>query len=122
MTYEELTQGFDQTKLYEVYANTADQIPYHGVFRVGVSEIHGLGVFVLRKTQIGDEVGPARIGDKRTPIGRYTNHAHEPNAKMVRRGSDLYVVAISALEPNQEVTVDYAQVLQVNHEAPPEWK
>jgi hypothetical protein len=122
MTYEELTEGFDQTQLYAVYASTADQIPYHGEFKVGASSIHGLGVFVLRQTKPGDEIGPARLGSKRTPIGRYTNHAHAPNAKMVRKGSDLYVVALSPIEPNEEVTVDYAQVLRVNHEAPTEWR
>lgn len=122
MTYQELTQGMDQTRIWTLITKTHDQRSYCGFFKVGASAIHGLGVFTMREMEAGDEIGPARLDDKRTPIGRYTNHAHEPNCVMVRRGNDLYVIATREISCNREVTLDYAQVLLVNTEAPDEWK
>jgi hypothetical protein len=122
MIYEELTKNMDQDRIWTLITRTHDQRSYCGFFKVAASSIHGLGVFTMRHVQPGDEIGPARLDGKRTPIGRYTNHAAEPNCEMIRRGQDLYVIARKEILHNREVTLDYQQVLQVNTEAPEEWK
>ena len=122
MIYEELTKNSDEGRIWTLITRTHDQRSYCGFFKVAASAIHGLGVFTMRETAPGDEIGPARLDGKRTPIGRYTNHADRPNCEMVRRGADLYVVAIKDILHNREVTLDYEQVLRVNTEARAEWK
>jgi len=61
----------------------------------------------------GEILAPARLGDKRTPIGRYTNHSHKPNAKMEFYNGDIYLVATTGISGCQggrlgdEITTDY---------------
>ncbi len=70
----------------------------------------------------GEFIGPARIDGRRTPLGRYLNHADRPNAVMRPRGRDLHVYVVLSVGRRRELTVDYAQVLAINAEAPSEWR
>jgi hypothetical protein len=71
------------------------------------SPIDGLGVFVTHPFQAGEILAPARIGVKRTPVGRYTNHAKRPNCHMVVGPHCLVLVAMRSLQQGDEATVDY---------------
>ncbi|MCH8134950.1 MAG: SET domain-containing protein-lysine N-methyltransferase [Proteobacteria bacterium] len=57
-------------------------------------------------------IAPARIEALRTNAGRYCNHAFFANAKIIvtDKGADL--VAIKNIEADEEITVNYRQVLE----------
>ena len=89
--------------------------------RVMASPIEGLGVFLSTPIEPFHVIAPARVAGKRTPAGRYTNHAARPNAAMVLRlDGDIDLVAISRIEgckggqPGDEVTIDYRQALALS--------
>lgn len=98
--------------------NEADQMDFPSEFagRVNVraSEIQGLGLFALRPFSAGVVIAPARIRDKRTPAGRFTNHAVQPNAFM--QESDtldmIKLVCLRPIAPGEEITVDYRKARQ----------
>ena len=117
MTYEELTAGVSEDSIQAIVRG-ADQRSWLGPYKIKASNIDGLGVFTVRPMAPGVELGPARLAGRRTPIGRYLNHSHEPNAEMVRKDNDLHVRVTKFIEKNREITVNYAQVLRVNLENP----
>lgn len=94
----------------------SDQIdmPYGSYkFRVAKSKREGKGIFATATIENGEQIAPARIKDMRTPIGRYTNHSSNPNAKMVRNGESIILVAIKLINGckggllGEEITTDY---------------
>lgn len=104
--------------------DTSDQIPMPmGAWKVktGQSAIQGTGVFLTADAIPYEVLGPARLCGKRTPLGRYTNHSAEPNARMVLRPSgDIDLVATREIkgcrggEDGEEVTIDYRQALSLS--------
>lgn len=85
------------------------------------SPIHGTGVFASFPINAFEVIGPARIGGKRTPLGRYTNHSAHPNAFFVKNDNgDIYAMAskdirgCSGGDNGEEITVDYMQALKIN--------
>lgn len=99
--------------------NESDQLHMHcAVVRILPSPIDGRGVFVSSPFEAGEVIAPARLGIKRTPVGRFTNHSATPNAQMVQRPhGDIDLVATRRIEgcrggdPGEEVTIDYRQAL-----------
>lgn len=73
------------------------------------SQIQGTGCFARVRSPVGAYVGPARLGGKRTRIGRYANHSRFPNVEYRRCGEDLHAYALRPIAPGDEVTVDYRQ-------------
>lgn len=118
--------GFDAETVHEQSINMDDQIPMPaGSWRVktGPSSIHGTGVFVTSNVLPGEILGPARIGGKRTPLGRYTNHSAKPNARMeLLPNGDVQLVTTQALNgcrgglDGDEVTIDYRQAISLAFE------
>ena len=89
-------------------------------FRVAKSPIDGLGLYVTSSVNEGDIICPARIDGMRTQAGRYTNHALNPNAKMVLLDNgDINLVALTDIQGCQggdigtEATIDYRQALNL---------
>ena len=105
--------GFDHATARRISENTADQIPMpDGPYKFAVlaSAIEGQGVLAVSEIAPGEIVGPARLKNKRTPLGRYTNHAKVPNAVVVvKDNSDVDLVAIKPIQPGEEITIDYRQ-------------
>jgi hypothetical protein len=73
-------------------------------------------VFVSSPVPPGEIIGPARVHGKRTPLGRFTNHAKDPNAAMVLHPDGwIDLVALKPIEgcrggdQGEEVTIDYRQ-------------
>lgn len=103
--------------------NTADMIPFpYGGYKVMVSDslIDGRGLLATAGIEVGETIAPARIGNKRTPAGRYTNHSPAPNAHFVLRpNGNLDLVSIRGISgcaggrPGEEITVDYRQALNM---------
>jgi hypothetical protein len=116
--------GLSEAELQRITQNEADQVPMPDGFdsvRLGPSELHGLGMFATRDVQAGEWLAPARWRLKRTPAGRYTNHAKHPNCAMlpsdpsIHAGiGDLWLVATQNARAGEELTVNYRQVGQVN--------
>lgn len=103
--------------------NTSDLTPFpHGGYKVMVtrSRIDGKGLFATAPIAKGEVIAPARVGEKRTPAGRYTNHSPHPNAAFVlRQNGDLDLVAIANISGmsgglvGDEITIDYRQALEI---------
>lgn len=116
--------GFSPEDVRKMSENEADQMsmpPDAGAnLVVRRSAIEGLGAFTQVAAVPGDILAPARLGGRRTPAGRFTNHSGTPNAYFVERGGGAFLVALThiapfcnELTPGDEVTVDYRQALQV---------
>lgn len=75
---------------------------------VRFSRIHGQGLFATTSYVAGELICPARIGGKRTPAGRYTNHYHNPNAEMVTNNlGDVELYALRDIPAGSEIVTDY---------------
>jgi hypothetical protein len=83
--------------------------------QVSKSPIEGKGLFATCEFKPGDIIAPSRVGDFRTPAGRYTNHSKHPNAKMVSVGDNIYLEATTDIKGctggnlGDEISVDYRQ-------------
>jgi len=99
----------------------SDQIPLGGYkCKVGASCIEGRGLIATAPIEIGELIMPARVDGKRTPAGRYTNHAKDPNALMVLRANgDIDLVALRNIrgcvggDDGEEITIDYCRSLEL---------
>lgn len=107
-----------------ISVNEQDTIPFpYGTYKckVGPSTIEGLGMIATADIAAGEPIAPARIGGKRTPAGRYTNHGATPNARMMLfENGDMDLVAIAPIAgcrggmDGEEITVDYAETMKLN--------
>jgi hypothetical protein len=106
-----IATGTTRERMRAVSENTDDQVEFQpDVTGVSIddSPIHGKGVFARKRFSKGDVIAPARIGGKRTPAGRYCNHAATPNSEAVmRENGDVDIVATTVIEPGAEVVNDY---------------
>jgi len=88
--------------------------------KVGPSLIEGKGVIATADIAAGEFIGPARIGDKRTPLGRYANHSQFANSKFVNAGDRIILVALRPITgcrggfDGEEVTVNYRDAIALN--------
>lgn len=115
--------GFDADLVRSISENEDDQIPFpHGEYKVAVgdSQIEGRGLFATGPIPQFEVIAPASVDGKRTPAGRFTNHAKNPNAMMFRmENGDIYLVALRDIagckgsQMGEEITVDYRQALTV---------
>lgn len=84
--------------------------------KVSSSNIQGKGLFAQSNIKNNDIIAPARLNNKRTPAGRYTNHALNPNARAVIMGHNVYLVANNDIkgcyggDSGEEITLDYRQI------------
>lgn len=110
--------GLTQDLVTRLVENTADQIPMPDGFdalELRDSLIAGRGMFATRAIAEGELIGPARIRDKRTPIGRYLNHSSHGNVAFFSSSDGgLEARATRAIDAGEEVTVDYRQAMRVN--------
>jgi len=116
--------GFSAELVRQQSENTADQtsMPLGSwKIKLGDSPIQGTGVFLTADAIPFEILGPARVQGMRTPLGRYTNHSRNPNAKMVLRpNGDVDLVALREIrgcrggEDGEEVTIDYRQALRLS--------
>jgi hypothetical protein len=115
--------GWTPDQVRAMSLDDRDQVPMPpGWPRVTIrsSPIEGRGVFLSAPAEVDEVIGPARIDGKRTPLGRYTNHARTPNARFVLApNGDIVLVANRRIagcvggDAGEEVTVDYRQALAV---------
>lgn len=117
--------GFTEEQVREQSENLDDQvsIPHSSMPKVTIrnSPIEGKGIFLSAPAEANELIAPARLGGKRTPVGRFTNHSKTPNAKFVMSDiGDIYLVALRPIagchggDQGEEVTVDYRQALALS--------
>ena len=117
-------EGFTEEIARSQSENEDDQIPMpYGWSKVSVRDslIEGKGLFANHTISAGEIIAPGRIDGKRTPAGRYTNHAKDPNAEMVKLlNGDINLVAITDIygckggSIGDEITIDYRQALALS--------
>lgn len=113
--------GTTPEQVWKESDNQADQMPmpWGGwPVKIGDSLIHGKGVFATSKIGSGDVIGPARLSGYRTPIGRFGNHAKNPNARVeILPNGDAWLVALRDIGGmrggmmGEEITTDYRQTV-----------
>ena len=118
--------GYTESTAREISERTDDAVALPEgsyKFQVGDSKLEGKGLFATADIYLGDIIAPASIKGKRTIAGRYTNHAKEPNAVMIRYANgDVSLEAIQTIKGNEggflgdEITVDYRQVLALKED------
>jgi hypothetical protein len=118
--------GMDATAVRKVAEYDGDMIPFPmGTYKVKVdtSYIEGKGLFATGNIKDEEVIAPSRIGNCRTPAGRYANHAKYPNAYMrLKDNGDMELVALRDIfgmhggDLGEEITVNYRQVLNLNKE------
>ena len=96
----------------------------HNGWRIGKSDIAGKGLFSTADFNPEDmitkaidiieksEKYPWQPEYQQTDACRYTNHARKPNAKLVRDGDALNIVALEKIPNGVEITVNYTQANQ----------
>lgn len=118
--------GLTEGQVREQSENDLDQIPmpngFAPKFTIRDSYIEGKGVFLSVGAEPGEVIAPSRLGGKRTPAGRFTNHSKNPNAAFVMSDNgDIYLVATKTIsgcvggEQGEEVTVNYRQALSLSN-------
>lgn len=117
--------GFSPETVREQSENLEDQMEmpdgYGAKVTIRPSAIEGKGVFLSASAEAGELIAPARINGMRTPVGRYTNHSVNPNAKFILSDTNnIYLVATKYISGckggdfGEEVTVDYRQALELS--------
>jgi hypothetical protein len=116
--------GYDADTVRKMSENLDDQIPFpHGSYKVMVSDskIEGKGLFATGNIEAGEIIAPGRVNNKRTPAGRFTNHAKNPNATVVLRDNgDIDLIARRAINGcrggnlGEEITIDYRESVRLS--------
>lgn len=113
--------GFTPDEVRAISENPDDQCPFpFGEYKVMVapSQIEGRGLFATGDIARLEPIAPALLNGLRTPAGRYTNHAKNPNATMACIGNDIYLFALRDIAGSrggmigEEITVDYRDTLE----------
>lgn len=98
----------------EDMSDHAEMPPGYDRFFLGPSAIQGQGLFAREAISAGQQVAIARLGSRRTVAGRLTNHSPLPNCRFEPMPDGLLMVSRHAIDPGEELTVDYRQVGSVN--------
>lgn len=118
--------GATEEQALAVSVDESDLIPFpfgNYKVKVGTSARHGRGLIATANIKAAETICPARIGDKRTPAGRFTNHSANPNARMVIVKDSIYLVALRGIRgcsggfDGEEITVDYRATVALNLQA-----
>lgn len=103
--------GYSVEEVRKISENVEDLIDDNNDdIYVKESNIEGKGVFAKKDFISGEAVGISRIGLNRTELGRYANHAFQPNAKCEIKNNSIYFVATREIMVDDEITVDYREV------------
>ena len=104
--------GVDESKVCEIMESQpyTDKMP-EGFEHIIVkpSKLSGLGVFTTKRVDSGAVIGPARIKETRTPLGRYANHSYTPNAEFRETPYGLESISLREIQEGEEILNDYRQ-------------
>ena len=112
--------GFKPLDVRKLTESTDDQVGWDDQrTEIRDSPIQGVGLFAKKRILKGERFIGRTKDLKRTPAGRYTNHAAQPNCTIRAEGGELVMVADRDLDVGTEMTVDYVATLQVNFRVTP---
>jgi len=112
--------GYSKNEIRKISENKEDQIEIilnDTKVKIDDSPIEGKGIFATYPIFENELIAPARLNGFRTQLGRYTNHAKEPNARFVNVDSNIFLFANRNIkgciggENGEEITVDYRQAI-----------
>lgn len=112
-----LTQiGLDQTEVDKIVSIEHDlmEMPKEYFTALKPSKIHGNGLFATKSFRMWEVVCPCRLNGKRTPGGRFVNHSHKNNLMPIKIGDDIYAVASQDIYENEELLLNYRDMMLVN--------
>lgn len=124
VSYREVIErlGFTEEQVQSM-VDVENVIYNHGWygFKKDKSDIHGEGMFASIAFEPGVVIGQFRVGNKRTVLGRYTNHSATPNAKVCfgQATKDMFLVAIKPIkgcmggQNGDEITIDYEHTFKL---------
>ncbi len=96
---------------------TDDMKEWYGAWYKQKSPVEGIGIFADYDFIPGDQIGPARLEGRRTPLGRYVNHSSSPNAEMSTDShGDIFLKAIKPIARREEIFTDYHKIIEFNPE------
>lgn len=102
--------GLTFSQVNSLVLTTSDILPLplapQGLY-LAVSAIHGQGLFTNQKVQAHRSVSEGRLGNKRTLVGRFLNHAVHPNCSFKLRGASLVLCTLQEITAFSELTVNY---------------
>lgn len=108
--------GLSQAEMDKIAAITEDLIdmPVEYATELRPSKIDGNGLFAVKDFKMWDVVCPCRLNGKRTPGGRFVNHSHKNNLMPIKIGDDIYAVASRDIYENEELLLNYRDMVRVN--------
>jgi hypothetical protein len=112
-----LTQiGLTQTEIDKIVSIEHDliEMPKEYFTALKPSKIHGDGLFATKSFRMWEVVCPCRLDGKRTPGGRFVNHSHKNNLMPIKIGDDIYAVASQDIYENEELLLNYRDMMLVN--------
>jgi len=114
LEYSYMCKEIDMTedeahKVSRIEDDLIDQID-DAPIEIKESKIQGLGVFATQDIDKNARIAIARVNNNRTPVGRYTNHSDRPNAEAVIEDNKGFFFALTKIEKDSEITVDYRDV------------
>lgn len=116
--------GYTEDQVRAESENTDDLIPLprglESALTIRNSDIEGKGLFASWPFDQDVIIGPARIADKRTPIGRYVNHSKNPNCEFIEmKNGDIYLRSIRPISgckggsQGEEITINYQDSIKI---------
>lgn len=118
--FERVLQEFSLPK-YLGTNEDLSELPF-GSFKIktGPSKIEGTGLFATSNIKSEETIAPGSINLKPTIASRYINHSAFPNAKIVKKGSEIFLIAIKDIsgchggQDGEEITINYRDSLGGN--------
>jgi SET domain-containing protein len=78
------------------------------------SKIEGIGLFAVEPIKKSTNIGISHVADRhfangyiRTPLGGFINHSTTPNCKTLLEGRLMFIIAITNIKANEEITLKY---------------
>jgi hypothetical protein len=113
--------GLEPLEVRKLTESTGDQVGWDDQrTEIRDSPIEGVGLFAKKPIKKGERFVGRTRDLKRTPAGRYTNHAAQPNCTVHAEGGELVMVVDMDLDVGTELTVDYVATVLLNIHATPE--
>jgi len=107
--------GISQERIEQIVTNHDDMVePLLTSVELRESQIHGLGLFALEDFKQGQLICPGRLGEHRTPAGRYINHSMHPNTESYAQDDDIWAKAKRNILKGEEILTDYREAVRVN--------
>jgi len=88
--------------------------PLPSYLTINPSSVEGLGLFATEPIKKSKVLGISHVYDRfwengyiRTPLGGFINHSDTPNCRTSKEGRYLFVIAITDIIENTELTLKY---------------